>query len=55
MPMVRPTLQCDVVKLMETFCYGYKAHSCAMYVYVMDNKGYSMIVTQEDVQQLSLY
>jgi hypothetical protein len=51
MPMVRPTLRCDVLKLMGAFRYGYKPHSGAMYVSVRDNEGQSRVVTQEDVQQ----
>ena len=53
MPMVRPTLRCDVVKLMGAFCYGYKPHSCAIYVSVTDDEGHSRVVTQEDVQHWS--
>lgn len=32
MPIVRPTLRCDVVKFIEAFRYGYKPHSSAIYV-----------------------
>ena len=51
MPMVKPTLRCDVVKLMGAFWYGYKTHSGVIYVSVTDNEGHSRVVTQEDVQQ----
>jgi hypothetical protein len=51
MPMVRPTLRCDVLKLMGAFRYGYKPHSGAMYVSVTDDEGQSRVVTQENVQQ----
>ena len=49
MPMVRPTLQCDVLKLMGAFSYKYKLHSSTMYMFVMNDKGHSKVVTQEDV------
>ena len=51
MPMVRPTLRCDVVKLMGAFRYGYKPHSGVIYVSVTDDEGHIRVVTQEDVQQ----
>ena len=54
MPIVRPTLRCDVLKLMGAFRYGYKPRSGAMYVSVTDDEGQSRVVTQEDVQKWSL-
>ena len=51
MPLVRPTLRCDVVKLMRAFCYGEEPHLGAIYVFVTDDEGHSKVVTQDDVQQ----
>jgi hypothetical protein len=51
LPMVRPTLCCDVVKLMGAFCYGYKPNSAAMYVSVTNDQGKNRLVSQEGVDQ----
>jgi hypothetical protein len=51
MPMVRPTLRCDVVKLMGAFRYGYKPNSAAMYVSVTNDQGENRLVTQADMDE----
>jgi hypothetical protein len=51
MPMVRPTLRCDVVKLMGAFRYGYKPNSAAMYVSITNDQGEDRFVSQEDIDQ----
>ena len=48
-PMVRPTLRCDILKLMGAFRYGYKPHSSVIYVSATNDKGHSRVVIQEDI------
>ena len=45
--MVRPTLRCDVVKLMGAFRYGYKPNSAAMYVSITNDQGENQMVSEE--------
>lgn len=51
MPMVRPTLQSDVVKLMGAFRYGYKLQAAAMYVSETNKDGESRMVMPEDIEK----
>jgi len=39
MPIVRPTLQCDLTKLQNKFVNGYKDGSALFYVFVMNEQG----------------
>ena len=39
MPMVRPTLQCDLVKLEQEFVHGYHEGACVFYVSLTNEQG----------------
>jgi hypothetical protein len=39
MPMVRPTLQCDLVKLEQEFVHGYREGACVFYVSLTNEQG----------------
>ena len=51
MPMVRPTLRCDVIKLMGAFRYGYKSNSAPIYVSLNNDEGEDRLVSQEIMDQ----
>ena len=48
MPMVRPTLACDLIKLEEEFVHGYRDGAAVFYVSVTNEQGEVQEVTQED-------
>jgi hypothetical protein len=47
MPMVRPTLQCDLVKLEQEFVHGYSEGACVFYVSLINEQGIGEHVTSE--------
>ncbi len=48
MPMVRPTLGCDLTKLEEEFVHGYRDGAAVFYVSVTNEQGDVQEVTEED-------
>jgi hypothetical protein len=47
MPMVRPTLQCDLVKLEQEFVHGYHEGACVFYVSLTNEQGVGEHVTSK--------
>lgn len=47
MPMVRPTLQCDLVKLEQEFVHGYREGACVFYVSLTNEQGVGEHVTSK--------
>ena len=48
MPMVRPTLQSDLVKLEQEFVHGYREGACVFYVSLTNEQGEGEHVTSKD-------
>ena len=48
MPMVRPTLQCDLVKLEQEFVHGYREGACVFYVSLTNEQGVGEHVSSKD-------
>ena len=47
MPMVRPTLQCDLIKLEQEFVHGYREGACVFYVSLTNEQGLGEHVTEK--------
>jgi hypothetical protein len=48
MPMVRPTLQCDLVKLEQEFVHGYREGACVFYVSLTNEQGVGEHMSSKD-------
>ena len=51
MPMVRPTLQSDLIKLEQEFVHGYRDGASVFYVTMTDEHGRSQEVTAVDKER----
>jgi hypothetical protein len=47
MPMVRPTLQCDLIKLEQEFVHGYREGACVFYISLTNEQGQGEHVTEK--------
>lgn len=55
MPMVRPTLACDLTKLEQEFVHGYRNGTCVFYVSTTNDKGDVLNLTSEDRASFNLH
>ena len=49
MPMVRPTLACDITKLEQEFAGGYRDGAAVFYIFTTNEEGHSEEFTDEDI------
>jgi len=51
MPMVRPTLSCDLKKLKQEFTTGYRDEAVVFYVTTTDEAGESSVFSEEEMEE----
>ena len=51
MPMVRPTLSCDIVKLEQEFVHGYRDGAAVFYVSTTNEAGECMEFTADEIEK----